>query len=75
MKEKIFEGMRNLGWDLDFDSVYDYHYESIMRWYDKTIDEKHPFEMNDICKDEFIYCIEFMSDFLTVLNELNEEDA
>lgn len=79
IKEKIYEKMMNYGWNLgdnelkDFDSVYDIHYDFIDRTYDYISGEDYDFSMQDISKGNFEQMIDFMSDFLRALDEVDRE--
>lgn len=81
MKNKIFEKMREYGWNLgdntneDFENVYNTHYNFIEGCYDyiADCDMNEPLNMNDISASGFEDMICFMSDFLRALNELDIE--
>lgn len=74
MKEKIFNKMIEYGWNLeDFNEVYDTHYYNIDDWYDYISGEDYDYTMQDISKSKFESMIDFMSDFLRALNELDKE--
>ena len=74
MKEKIFDKMIEYGWNLeDFNEVYDTHYYNIEDWYDYISGEDYDYTMQDISKSKFESMIDFMSDFLRALNELDKE--
>jgi hypothetical protein len=74
MKEKIFNKMIEYGWNLeDFNEVYDIHYYNIDDWYDYISGEDYDYTMQDISKSKFESMIDFMSDFLRALNELDKE--
>lgn len=74
MKEKIFNKMIEYGWNLeDFNKVYDTHYYNIDDWYDYISGEDYDYTMQDISKSKFESMIDFMSDFLRALNELDKE--
>ena len=73
MKNKIFDKMIEYGWNLeDFDEVYTYHYNFIDSCYNYMIDEEYDFTMQDISKKRFTPMIEFMSDFLRAINDLDK---
>ena len=82
MKNKIFEKMREYGWNLDdntdkdFANVYNTHYNFIEGCYDyiADCDMNEPLNMNDISASGFEDMITFMSDFLRALNELDIEE-
>ena len=74
MKNKIFNKMIEYGWSLeDFDNVYNQHYDFIDSCYDYMVEEEYDFTMQDISKSRFIPMIEFMSDFLRAINDLEVE--
>ena len=74
MKEKIFDKMIEYGWNLeDFNEVYDTHYYNIDDWYEYISGEDYDYTMQDISKSKFESMIDFMSDFLRALNELDKE--
>lgn len=74
MKEKIFNKMIEYGWHLeDFNKVYDRHCDTIDDFYDYISEENYNFSMQDISKSKFESMIDFMSDFLRALNELDKE--
>ena len=80
MKEQIFERMRRYGWDLgnntdeDFEEIYDYHYDNLQDWYKYISGEDYDYTMQDISKSKFDVFVDFMSDFLKALNEVDKED-
>lgn len=74
IKQKIFNKMIEYGWHLeDFNEVYDRHYDSIDSWYKYISGEDYDYTMQDISKSKFESMIDFMSDFLRALNEIDEE--
>ena len=74
MKNKIFNKMIGYGWNLeDFNEVYDTHYYNIDDWYEYISGEDYDYTMQDISKSKFESMIDFMSDFLRALNELDKE--
>ena len=80
LREKIFEKMREYGWNLgdntnkDFADVYDTHYKFIEGCYDyiADCDMNEPLNMNDISVSGFEDMITFMSDFLRALNDIDK---
>jgi len=71
MKEKIFNKMKEYGWNLeDFNEVYDTHYYNIDAWYEYISGEDYDYTMQDISKSKFESMIDFMSDFLRAINDL-----
>lgn len=76
MKEKIFDKMKQYGWTLDdFNETYNYHYWRISDWYDYIVNEDYDFTMQDISKQRFTDMVDFMSDFLRALNEIDKEES
>lgn len=74
MKEKIFNKMIEYGWSLeDFDKIYNYHYETIEDWYDYIVSQDYDFTMQDISISKFTDFVDFMSDFLRALNDVETE--
>lgn len=75
MKEKIFNKMKEYGWNLeDFNEVYDTHYYNIYAWYEYICSEDYDYTMQDISKQKFSDMIDFMSDFLRAINDLESEN-
>lgn len=78
MKDKIFEKMQEYGWNLgdntseDFNRVYDYHYDNLDKWYNYISGEDYDYTMQDISKSEFSDFVDFMSDFLRALNDIDK---
>ena len=80
IKEKVFEKMREYGWNLgdntnkDFADVYNTHYNFIEGCYDyiADCDMNEPLNMNDISASGFEDMITFMSDFLRALNDIDK---
>lgn len=73
MKNKIFDKMIEYGWNLeDFNEVCNYHYNFIDSCYDYMVNEEYNFTMQDISKNRFTTMIEFMSDFLRAINDLDK---
>lgn len=80
IKAEIYKKMIQYGWNLgdnneleDFDRVYDIHYDFIDRTYDYISGEDYDFSMQDISKGNFEQMIDFMSDFLRALDEVDRE--
>lgn len=74
MKDKIFNKMKEYGWNLeDFNNVYNTHYYNIDDWYEYIIGEDYDYTMQDISKSKFESMIDFMSDFLRAINDLDME--
>lgn len=80
MKNKIFERMREYGWNLydntneDFENVYKIHYNFTQNLYDYFVETDEPNvsrDLNNINEQNFEDMISFMSDFLRALNELD----
>ena len=75
MKEKIFNKMEEYGWNLeDFNEVYNIHYYNIDNWYEYISGEDYDYTMQDISKSKFESMIDFMSDFLRAINDLESEN-
>ena len=83
MKNKIFEKMREYGWNLgdntneDFEDIYKIHYNFTQNLYDyfvETDDVNIKRNLNDINEQKMYDMISFMSDFLRALNELDIEE-
>ena len=75
MKEKIFEKMKEYGWHLDnWEQVYNKHYYNINEWYDFIVEENYDFLMQDISKSNFESFVDFMSDFLRAINDIDDTD-
>ena len=75
MKEKIFNKMEEYGWNLeDFNEVYNIHYYNIDDWYEYISGEDYDYTMQDISKSKFESMIDFMSDFLRAINDLESEN-
>lgn len=80
IKEKIFNKMKEYGWNLedntnkDFDKVYNYHYNNLDKWHDYISGEDYNYTMQDISKREFSDFVDFMSDFLRAFNEIDKEE-
>lgn len=80
MKNKIFEKMKEYGWNLgngtskDFAKVYDIHYKFIDNLL-KSFGEQYYIEgdinLNKIDKENLFETIVFMSDFLGALNDVD----
>lgn len=74
MKEKIFDKMEQYGWSLEsFSNVYDIHYNTIDKWYDYIRENDYDFTMQDISKQQFSDFVDFMSDFLRAINDIDKE--
>lgn len=72
MKEKIFDKMKEYGWNLeDFNEVYDIHYDNIDSWYEYIYSENYCINMQDISQQKFADMIDFMSDFLRAINDID----
>lgn len=80
MKNKIFEKMREYGWNLgdnsnkDFEEVYNTHYDFIQGLYDyfaETDDINVSRNLNDINEQKLYDMISFISDFLRALNNID----
>lgn len=77
MKDKIFNKMKEYGWNLgdntseDFNKVYDCHYDNLDKWYDYISGNDYDYTMQDISKSDFSDFVDFMSDFLRALNDID----
>ena len=77
MKEKIYEKMKEYGWNLnyntnkDFEEVYNTHYNFIDSCYDYLRENNDSINLNDISKASFEDMIVFMSDFLRAINDID----
>lgn len=80
MKNKIFEKMREYGWNLgdntneDFENVYKIHYNFTQNLYDyfaETDDINVSRNLNDINEQKLYDMISFISDFLRALNDID----
>lgn len=75
MKQKIFDKMIEYGWTLeDFEKVYYDHYYNLQDWFDFLVENDYDFTMEDISKSKFTDFVDFMSDFLRALNDLESEE-
>ena len=75
IKAEVFKKMKEYGWQLeDFDRVYKIHYDFIDRTYDYISEEDYDFSMQDISKAQFEEMIDFMSDFLRALDEIDKDN-
>lgn len=80
MKEKVFEKMREYGWNLgnntdeDFKEVYNIHYNFIEGCYDYIVDNdiNKELDFNSLNKQEMEDMITFMSDFLRAINDIDD---
>lgn len=81
MKNKIFEKMREYGWNLednsneDFEKVYNMHYNFIQGLYDYFVETDEPNnssrDLNNINEQKLYDMISFISDFLRALNDID----
>ena len=80
IKEKIYNKMIQYGWNLgnndlmNFDKVYDLHYNFIEDTFDFISEDDYDFSMQDISKEKFGSMIDFISDFLRALDEIDREE-
>lgn len=81
IKEKVFEKMREYGWNLgdntdkDFADVYNIHYSFIDSMYDYFREQEEigkSIDLNDISEEGLFETIVFMSDFLRALNDIDK---
>lgn len=84
MKNKIFEKMREYGWNLgdntdkDFADVYDIHYYFIQSLYNYFVETDEPNisrDLNDISEQSLQDMTSFMGDFLRALNEIDNKKS
>ena len=79
MKDKIFEKMKEYGWNLgensnkDFEIVYNRHYDFIESCYESIAetDITQDVNMNEINSIDFEDMICFISDFLRAINDID----
>lgn len=80
MKNKIFDKMKEYGWNLgngtskDFAKVYDIHYKFIDNLFEFFREEygiEENIDLNKINKENLLETIVFMSDFLRALNDID----
>ena len=75
MKEKIFNKMIEYGWHLEnWNDIYKYHYNNIESWYNFLVDTDYDFNMEEISKDKFTDMVDFMSDFLRAINDIDNKE-
>lgn len=81
MKNKVFEKMREYGWNLgdntnkDFGDVYNTHYDFIQSLYNYFVETDElnvSRDLNDISEQDLQDMISFMSDFLRAFNEIDK---
>lgn len=77
MKEKIFDKMIEYGWNLeDWNNVYDIHYNFIQNLFDYFVETDEPNcsrNLNDINEQSLHDMIDFMSDFVRAVNDIDKE--
>lgn len=82
VKEKVFEKMIQYGWNLgeneleDFGNVYDIHKGFLDSCYDfkcEVAEDDEILNMNDISVSSFEDMLDFMTDFLRALDEVDKE--
>lgn len=82
MKDKIFNKMMHYGWNLgdnkleDFNNVYNIHKDFLDKCYDYKCEVEENDEvlnMNNISVSSFEDMLDFMSDFLRALDEVDKE--
>lgn len=77
IKEEVFNKMMQYGWNLgdnkleDFNNVYNIHRDFIDKCYDFISEENYDFSMQDISKSGFESMIDFMSDFIRAIDEID----
>ena len=81
IKEKVFEKMREYGWNLgdntdkDFADVYNIHYifiDSLYGYFREQEEIGKSIDLNDISEEGLFETIVFMSDFLRALNDIDK---
>lgn len=76
-REKVFQKMIEYGWNLgdntirDFEEVYNIHSNFIDSCYDYISEENYDYSMQDISKHSFESMIDFMSDFMRAMDEID----
>ena len=82
VKKEVFEKMIQYGWNLgdneleDFDNVYDIHKTFLDKCYDykcEVEEDNEILNMNDISVSSFEDMLDFMTDFLRALDEVDKE--
>ena len=82
MKNKIFEKMKEYGWNLGYDTneyfnkVYNIHKDFLDNCYDlkcETEQNNEILNMNDISVSSFEDMLDFMTDFLRALDDIDKE--
>lgn len=77
MKEKIFDKMIEYGWNLeDWNNVYDIHYNFIQNLFDYFVETDEPNcsrNLNDINEQSLHDMVDFMSDFVRAVNDIDKE--
>ena len=64
--------MQEYGWHLeDFNEVYNRHYDNIDSWYEYISSENYCINMQDISQQKFTDMIDFMSDFLRAIDDID----
>lgn len=80
MKDKVFNKMREYGWNLgdntdkEFSRVYNWHYDFIDKLFDNFCQcdtDLIPYDKIEINRQELCDMITFMSDFLRALNDVD----
>lgn len=85
MKDKVFSKMKEYGWTLynDWDNVYNNHYNMMQDLYDflhllgdyeNFSKSESDIDLNDIDQQRLTDLVDFMSDFLRALNDLDKEE-
>lgn len=78
MKNKVYEKMREYGWNLndntnkDFENVYKIHYDFIEKCYDYSVENDDNIDITKLGKQDFVDMIIFMSDFLRAINDIDD---
>ena len=84
MKDKVFNKMKEYGWNFgdntskDFEDIYNTHYDFIQRlhnYFVETDELNVGRDLNDINEQKLQDMISFMSDFLRAFNEINNKKS
>lgn len=82
MKNKVYEKMREYGWNLedntnkDFENVYQFHKRFLDSCYDykcEVEENDEILDMNEISVADFEDMLDFITDFLRALDEVDKE--
>lgn len=84
MKEKIFDRMKRYGWTLydDWNNIYNNHYDMLQDLYDflhllgdyeNGYKNESDIDLNDIDQQKLTDMVDFMSDFVRAVNDIDKE--